>query len=99
MIKAITTDSINKQLTTIERNLKFETNKETIDKLEKTREFLNRILNNETSARSYETLLNYYNKFINKKNKDEVNPEDWEFYRDYHKEVFGFEPEFLKFGI
>lgn len=43
-----------------------------------------------------ENLKKFYNKYI--RTKKDINPEDWDFYRDYHLQVFGFEPTFRRFG-
>ena len=53
---------------------------------------------NDQLTKNYERLLKFYKKYIKGKKLDKINPEDWEFYKDFHEEVFGFKPSFLKFG-
>lgn len=66
--------------------------------LEKEYNILSNILVNDQSTKNYERLLKFYKKYIKGKKLDKINPEDWEFYKDFHEEVFGFKPSFLKFG-
>ena len=67
-------------------------------RLEKEYSVLSDILVNDQSTKNYERLLKFYKKYIKGKKLDKINPEDWEFYKDFHEEVFGFKPSFLKFG-
>ena len=38
-------------------------------------------------------LQQFFDRYIKGKAWDEINPEDWSYYSDYHKEVYGFRPK------
>lgn len=52
----------------------------------------------EYRAENIDKLKAYYDKYIAGKTWDEIDAEDWGFYSDYHKDVFGYRPRSLNFG-
>ena len=40
----------------------------------------------------------YFAKYIQGRTLDKINPEDWEFYSDWHKDVFGYRPHGIVCG-
>lgn len=37
-------------------------------------------------------LKKFFDKYISGKSLNEISPENWDYYSDYHKEVYGFRP-------
>ena len=47
----------------------------------------------EYTEREEPKLQKFYDKHIKGKSFDEIDPEDWEFYSDWHKDIFGYRPK------
>lgn len=37
----------------------------------------------------------FYNKYIKGKRREEIDDEDWSFYSDWHKDMYGFRPQHI----
>ena len=46
----------------------------------------------EYTEREEPKLKEFYNKRIKGKSINEIDPEDWEFYSDWHKDMYGYKP-------
>ena len=44
-----------------------------------------------------EHLEDFFNKHIKGKEFSEIAPEDWDYYSDYHKDVYGYRPKGIDF--
>lgn len=94
----IYTADIQRRLDEIQEELNKVISFDKKQRLEKDYNILSNILTNDRSIKDYEKLLKFYKKYIKGKKLDKINPEDWEFYKDFHEEVLGFKPSFLKFS-
>ena len=59
---------------------------------------LDRIEQEEYRKENISKLKEFYDKYIANKEWSEIDDEDWSFYSDYHKDVFGYRPRSLNFG-
>lgn len=53
---------------------------------------LNDILDERYRAENQNEFNAFYEKHIKGKSYDEIRPEDWDFYSDWHKDMYGFRP-------
>lgn len=54
---------------------------------------LNAILNEEYRRENEPKLIAFFEKYIKDKNLDDIDNECWDFYSDFHKDVYGFRPK------
>jgi hypothetical protein len=54
---------------------------------------LNIILDERYREENQSSFDAFYEKYIKGKSWEEIDPEDWSFYSDFHKDMFGFRPK------
>ena len=56
---------------------------------------LNAILDERYKAENQKAFDEFYTVHIKGKNWEEIHPDDWQFYSDWHKDMYGFRPKFI----
>lgn len=52
----------------------------------------------EYKAENIGNLRKFYDVYIANRERKDIDPEAWDWYSDYHKDVFGYRPKTLNFG-
>jgi tRNA-dihydrouridine synthase len=56
---------------------------------------LNAVMDERYREENQEQFDSFYREHIEGKSWDEIDPEDWGFYSDWHKDMYGFRPKFI----
>lgn len=56
---------------------------------------LNAILDERYREENQESFNKFYNEHIKGKTWEEIEPEDWSFYSDWHKDMYGYRPKHI----
>ena len=91
--RAMTTEAINKRIRELSNILDSNPCDERWDAAYDEYNDLNAILNERYRAENQAKFDAFYKKHIEGKKWEEIDPEAWDFYSDWHKDMYGYRPK------
>ena len=92
--EAMTTEEINNRIHELTKVLDFGIS-EDWDAAYKEYCELNIVLDNRYREENEGKFLEFYKEYIEGKSLEEIDPEDWSYYSDWHKDMYGFRPRMV----
>lgn len=93
--EAMTTEEINKMMDNLAVILESPIDPEAWSEYYKEHSKLEAILNKRYREENQEKFDAFYKKYIEGKTWEEIDPEDWSYYSDWHKDMYGFRPKHI----